>query len=64
MAVFGGRGERCRMNEAQRRPNRGRRDLYTIEERTEEGNERMTNDQKVQRHEATTVIEEMGIGVR
>lgn len=52
------------MNEARRRTNGGRRDLYTIEERTEEGNERMTNDQKVQRHEATTVIEEMGIGVR
>lgn len=42
----------------------GRSDLYTIEENTEGENERMTNDQKVRRHEATTVIEEMDIEVR
>lgn len=45
------------MNEAQRRTNGGRSDLCTIEESAEGGNERMTNDQKVTRHEATRLME-------
>lgn len=52
------------MNEARRRTNGGRSDLCTTEESTEGGNEGMTNDQKVKRHEATRVIEEMEIEVR
>lgn len=52
------------MNEARRRTNRGRSDLCTTDERTEGGNEGMTNDQKVERHEATRVIEEMEIETR
>lgn len=56
--------ERHRMNEAQRRTNGGRSDVCTIEESTEGGNERMTNDQKVGRHEGMKVIEEMEIEVR
>lgn len=56
--------ERCRINESCRRTNGGRSDLCTIEECIEGGNEGMTNDQKVKRHEATSVIEEMDIEVR
>lgn len=52
------------MNEAQRRTNGGRSDVCTIEESSEGGNERMTNDQMVKRHEGTRVIEEMEIEVR
>lgn len=52
------------MNEAQRRTNGGKSDLCTIEESTEGGNEEMTNDQKVKRHEETRVIEEMEIEER
>lgn len=52
------------MNEAWRRTNGGRSDLCAIEGSTEGGNEGMTNDQKVKRHEAATVIEEMDIKVR
>lgn len=52
------------MNEAQRRTNGGKSDVCTIEESTEGGNEGMTNDQKVKRHEAKKVIEEMEIEVR
>lgn len=51
------------MNEAHPRTNGGRSDLCTSEDSTEGGNEGMTNDQKVKRHEATRVIEEMGIEV-
>lgn len=39
-------GERCRMNEAQRRTNGGRSHLYTTEESIKGERERMTNDQK------------------
>lgn len=52
------------MIEAQRRTNVGRSDLCTTEKSTERGNEGMTNDQKVKRHEAMRVIEEMEIEVR
>lgn len=45
------------MDEAQRRTNGGRSDLGAIEESTEGGNEGMTNDQKVKRHEAARVME-------
>lgn len=52
------------MNESCRRTNGGRSDLCMTEESTEGGNEGMTNDQRVKRHEATTVIEEMNIEAR
>ena len=52
------------MNEAHRRTNGGRSDLCTLEESAKEGNEGMTNDQKVERHEVTRVIEEMEIEER
>lgn len=52
------------MNEARRRTNGGRSDLCTTEECTEGGNEGITNDQKVKRHEATRVIEEIEIEAR
>lgn len=52
------------MNETWRRTNGGRSDLCTIEESTAGGNEGMTNDQKVERHDATRVIEEKEIEVR
>lgn len=47
------------MNEAGRRTNGGRSD-----ESTDGGNEGVTNDQKVERREATGVIEEMDVEVR
>lgn len=40
------------MNEARRRTNRGRSDMCTTEESSKEGNEGMTNDQEVKRHES------------
>ncbi len=52
------------MNEAQRRTNGGKSDVCTTEESTEGENEGMTNNQKVKRHDATIVIEEMEIEVR
>lgn len=45
------------MDEAWRRTNGGRSDVCATETSSEGGNEGMTNDGKVKRHEATRVME-------